>query len=127
MNLTENTYVHVIFFLECKDFNWMATIFREGDGPWSGEYRFRYFGDDKAHDSADRKSWFKGQAPDASDESLRAIAASLRHVGGKLAEHLEVPFEELTVEGGAEKTIEVLSQQPWANIKQIENPEKESV
>tara|TARA_Y100000310_G_C20644506_1_gene795798 strand:- start:1060 stop:1437 length:378 start_codon:yes stop_codon:yes gene_type:complete len=119
MHLTQDTYVHAMFFMECDDFNWMATIFRRGEGPWQGEYRFRYFMDNKAHDSEDERSWYEGQAPDSSDESLQGLMEAMRTAGGGMAEHLEVPFEEIPVGGGPERTVEVLSQQPWANVKTV--------
>jgi hypothetical protein len=117
MQLTDDTYVHAIFFLQCDEFNWMAHVYREGDGPWEIEYRFRYFEDDKIEGSADRKSWYSMVSHDNSDETLRQAMKVMRETGSMMAEGLEVPFEELTVEGGSDKVLEVLSQQSWASIR----------
>ena len=121
MELRENTYVHVIFFLECSDFNWMATVYRHGEDTWEAEYRFRYFRDNKVEGSDDVKSFQYLKAPPEVDhqEARDALCKALRSVGSTMGQMLQVPFEELTVEGGQEKTLEVLRAQKWANIREV--------
>jgi len=58
-------YYAAFWIVEAQDGsgNVNAAVWRDlPNGPWHMQYRFRYYVDNKAHDSKDRRSWFIGQA-----------------------------------------------------------------
>ncbi len=38
--------------------DWHGALYKDNCGPWEFRYRFRYYADDKAHDSEDIKNWY---------------------------------------------------------------------
>lgn len=59
LTLVKGIYYSRIWFFssEKADFDVLVAVMRElPRGAWTLKYRFRYYEDDKAHDSADRKS-----------------------------------------------------------------------
>ena len=65
-----------LWFVDGPDCNWMLTLFKEGN-LIKGTYRFRYFADDKAFGSEDRKSWTNltsGKPERESVEDIRLMA-----------------------------------------------------
>ena len=53
----EGRYVKRIYFLMASAGDLMGCLYRDGDeGPWTLDWRVRYYNDDKAFDSADERS-----------------------------------------------------------------------
>jgi hypothetical protein len=78
---TELTFVDRIYMLGMRDGDVMGCVYRDGAGPWLVKYRFRWYRDAKAWDSADEKHVHAMEAPDATDESrdkARSILEAMR-------------------------------------------------
>ncbi len=117
-------YCHAIWYAEAKDgqSNFLATLWKK-EGKWQLEYRFRYYVDNKAHDSKDRKDWYTAIMPDDSEKSLSKALASMVSVEleGPLA-LAYAPFEfiEMKCEDSDPKFFFELASRPWAQVKRAE-------
>lgn len=89
----EGNYISRIWFFSKKGaaFDINATLWRKlPDGAWNFDYRFRYYNDDKAFDSKDRKSFYHGTFPEKLDEAsvIRKLSPAIQNL--KLATRLDV-------------------------------------
>lgn len=79
--IKEGRYVAAMFFLFAPDNtqDWHGIVWRERPGDiWHFDYRFRYYMDDKAHDSEDEKSWYAcTMAADATEAFVMSVASGL--------------------------------------------------
>jgi len=69
---TSDKFFFAHWFAEGEGENMLGCAWREdyGTGIIKAKYRFRYFKDDKAFDSKDKKIWFEIQGTKASTEEL---------------------------------------------------------
>ena len=129
-NISEKTFIDSIHFCGDDDGDWMATLYRPGDGePWELEYRFRYYenrGPGTAWDGEDRKSWYQAKAPDDSEENCRAMRTALDNLRPALEARYgsSVDVVELQCYGDDPKFIFELGSRDWANIKVGADAEK---
>ena len=86
----EGRYFSQIWNVGGRGKDWLGAVWKDPDGPWTLTYRFRYYLDDKAHDSADERSWYEMQVP-ASEPEERVLRAM-----NKIAEMTRIEY------GGAE-------------------------
>lgn len=123
MTIDRDTHIDTVFFVGAGDKDWLAIIYRQGDGPWEIECRIRYYDVDddgntgEAFDGKDQKRFFCGKAKDNSDasyeEGLKICHESARLLGAQWnAEVCEVP-----VKGGMDRFIETITAQPWAHVR----------
>ena len=63
IQISETTHLICRFELPFGEGNFLGHINKEADGTAILLYRFRYYVDDKAHDSDDIKSWYKFKGP----------------------------------------------------------------
>lgn len=115
IDLNENTYCLGLWYLEGDGKDWLAAVTRDGDGPMTLRYRFRYYVDDKAFDSNDRKNWYKATCPPhlTEDEIVASIDAL---VSKMVSEGMRKPWRRV-VRGGAEKTMTALRAAPFVHIQ----------
>jgi hypothetical protein len=82
-----------LWFIELDDSSdFMAMLAcTDNDHAWEFVYRFRYYLDDKAFDSADKKSWYRAtiEAPDEKTVILRTRAAITAVAGLAQGRHYE--------------------------------------
>jgi hypothetical protein len=116
IEVKETTYCLGLWWLEADGVDWLAAVTRESDGPLTLRYRFRYYQDDKAFDSADHKNWwtatFQNNDEDRIIASVDGLAAELRKKGfGR-------PWRKI-VRGGAEDILNAFRQAPFAVFKEL--------
>lgn len=101
--------------------DWQCFVFRDGAEPFQITYRFRYYRDDKAFDSADERSAYHAQAQ-ASDSEERIVAA-MKNVAAMLMEHGFGSFQDWLYPRSADAnvTFAMLKSRSWAHVR--EEPE----
>lgn len=82
MDIKKGNYISRIWFLSKKGTNYdvLMNLMRQlPDGPWTLEYRFRYYKDDKTHGSEDEKSRWTATFPETMTEAeaIRKVAPVL--------------------------------------------------
>ena len=82
--------------------------------------------DSNVFDSQDERSWYAFEARDSSKDTLLKLMATTRTLCGLVAAKCGGAAEEITVEGGPEVFMQVLSLQPWVSCRVMEHKEKES-
>jgi len=97
--------------------DWMAAVFRDKDGPFRMVSRFRYYADDKAWGSEDRKSWYEGEAsPDMPEAEL---VASVDKIADIIAKHYEGEIHKLILRTDSAETIgAALLREKWAHHRE---------
>lgn len=92
--------------------DFFACVFRHGpDKPWEARYRFRYYRDDKAFDSTDKKNAYAvtmKQLPGVRERAIAAFDFLTKLMPG--VHRIEVNAI------GADATA-VIMRQPWAHAK----------
>lgn len=104
--------------------NWMAVIRElEPDQEYELVYRFRYYKDDKAFDSEDLRSWYRGVLTGTRHyvvESFRSAARLIEsNAIGKLFEVMN--------EGDYKDFMRRFQNQPFAWVRQVSNEEAERI
>ena len=104
-----------IWYVELNKSNWMAELKRLPDGKIKLTYRFRYYEDDQAFDSADRKNWYTAMTDVGEAKSLSAI----RSLGNVMASAEGTELHELMMtDAGPDDLLNRLLVQPWARVQQ---------
>lgn len=114
IKITENSIA--MWYVYLKEADWLCHIAHTDDGILL-QYRFRYYIDDKAHDSKDEKRWFEALLKSASE--AEAIA-SCQIVAKKLAEISNTEIVEM-IKGSktVEEFTEELTNQPFASKREM--------
>lgn len=75
IDVDEDSYYLGAWFLSGKERDWLCVIYRvAGAAEFTIQHRFRYYVDDKAHDSDDIKNWYDGSLPvDFSEDKIIGI------------------------------------------------------
>lgn len=125
IDLSPETYIYGIWFCGMEGTDWMACLSKKIDGPWEFTYRHRYYADDKAFDSDDRKSWYKWTAKDGSDENLQVFLKGINPVAGMIEQRFGNPMDFIHLEcmGDDEKVFFEMGSRPWSNIKMLSKEE----
>lgn len=121
--ISDNTsYMVGMWFIGTGDMDWMAQLYKDkGDERWKFSFRFRYYEDETAFDSHDRKSFYTGTFPSyLSEEDATAAAVGAADIIAKLLDNVIVD-ESLIVKGDLNKFQEVLEANPrnWVHLKFI--------
>jgi len=88
VDITEDTIG--IWYIESETCNWLCAIYQEGKLV-KGSYRFRYYRDDKAFGSKDKKTW-----ADICTETNKEVALrDIRDVAQKLCSTMDGELTEL--------------------------------
>jgi hypothetical protein len=107
----ENEFVGV-WFAPTPGGDFMAAVFRKrGDRKWQLCYRFRYYNDNVAHGSEDRKSWWKATFDGDAAPARQAIESMCSAMGMKF------DFVDLTGVDTAVEMMARLAKMPWAHIR----------
>lgn len=121
--ITCDEKVVAIWFINTTETqDWMACL-REVKPEEEYEliYRFRYYKDDKAFDSEDEKSWYKGRIT-----GTRAyVLASTRAVAKIMEEFAAGKLYELVNEGDYEAFVKKFMDAPFVYAKQVSKEEYE--
>ena len=120
MNIERGNYISRVWFWQRAGvgFDVLGHLSRQlPEGAWQFAYRFRYYNDDQAHDSTDRKSgWTAEIGKMTESEALGKLAPILEMMNGRLFAGFE--FSEVVIESDVpELVIHLLAQQPWCHFK----------
>lgn len=88
------------------------------DGPWTLQYRFRYYKDDQAHDSKDHKSGYHGTFDRSLDQSvvLPRVELALRTILEFMPEGFIL--DEIVVETDEPEAIaRLLGEKKWLHLR----------
>lgn len=113
--------------LPAKMGNFMMGARRDESGEWDIQYRLRYYRDDKAFDSDDRKSWWVIGAPKLAtvDQVLqigRDLARKIQALGGgQIYELVREPGETMP------HLMQRFREMPYANTKMAPGPIKDAI
>lgn len=120
MEINKDDYIIAVWFVSFRQYDWMCTVKRSENGGYEGEHRFRYYVDDKVHDSDDEKTFHQFSMENKISESevidrVRNVAKSVIVVASEDA----LINDEVPIGGGSEKFFEELSKRDWASITVI--------
>lgn len=96
IEIKDGRYFCKMWFTGTKGVDWLAVMWRDDDGPWTFQYRFRYHEDDKVFDSKDRKSWYEVKIPgdEPEDEVLGKLNLVARTLTCAMRSNLhEIPLK----------------------------------
>ena len=96
--------------------DWLAAVrVIEPDVKYELTYRFRYYKDDKAYDSEDKKNWYEGEVTGTRAyvvASIRSVARELeRRADGKL-------YEIMNESGDMQEFMRKFADMPFAYVRQ---------
>ena len=82
LELKPQRYVSAQWAVFGREKDYLAHLWRDregGDDRWHVQYRFRYYADDKAHNSEDQKNWYEWSinAPWDAEERIRSLVADM--------------------------------------------------
>lgn len=99
--------------------DYLAALWRDDDGNFVMEYRFRYYVDDKTFDSKDRKNWYRCEVQadkTSEDKVIEVMRLSARMLwkssGGKR-------YEIMMDEGGIERMMEDMARWPMISMQTV--------
>jgi hypothetical protein len=126
MELKEGDYILGFWVLEAKDMNWLCCVVKR-DGKWIGEYRFRYYQDNKTFHSKDKKSFYrmeiKGDLPEEQVLSgIDTVVESFRPV------FKATNYDKVLVQSSdIQKAMFKLAQLPCMNMKSVHKDDTEEL
>lgn len=107
-----------VWFVSDGSKDWMGAAWRDSQfDRWTIEYRFRYYRDRKAHDSADEKNWYGGTChhsvtPDVVKGKIDLAAAVVA-----MAMQTKVEFCDMRDATTGEECLRRLAKCKWAHLK----------
>lgn len=123
MVIDSETYIDTVFFVGGTDRDWMATLYKQGDGSWEIEARARLYDQDadgntgEAFDGKDKKKFTHLAAKDGSDESRIEGLEGCRKVAQMVSAKLGAVVSEVPIKGGMADFIKIVTAQPWAHVR----------
>ncbi len=133
IEIKEGTYVSAMWFLPLhrpkdadgvtyEEGDWMCTLYRlKGEIAFRASMRFRYYLDDKAHDSKDKKSGYMLGFKEGQDESAcLAIIADLTK--DLVAASGETLYKLVLRSDDPAFILKRLSEEEWVSMRRMEKP-----
>jgi hypothetical protein len=120
IDLRDGRYFAAIAFVYGEQHrDYLASVWRDKDGPWTMTCRFRYYIDDRAHDSADEKC--EMCAVDTHDRTEEEMLRTLRiTVEALVAGGFNDRLDWLDVKSDdAMVVFEKLAARPWAHVQRM--------
>lgn len=118
MDIRQNDYILGVWFISSEDKDWLCTVVKR-DGKWVGEYRFRYYADDKVFDSDDKKSFYTFEAEGDLPEEL--IKERIDTIAQKMTE-LDIwagsTLQYVDVRGDGAVWVEKMRNAPFVHIQE---------
>ena len=126
MELTVDTYIMGVWFLEHKVGNIMMTVYKDNkdSDEWKGEIRVRAYVDNQVFGSQDKKDFYQRSWPKGySAENVKKDVDTLM----KLYTDAYPPDvkDYIEVNGDGEKMVELLAKASWANMKKLDPDNEE--
>lgn len=120
IEVRDGTYFSSWWFVSGPGKDWMAAVFRPPGEPWQVKYRFRYYKDDRAHDSADESSWYEVRGPSGDESTEHKLCAITDRMAGMTAAYFggsEV-HKLLLKTDRAEQVMAALGRESWAHARE---------
>jgi hypothetical protein len=120
IEIKEGRYISHFWFVDdggTKD--WMACLWRDlaPGSKWHMTYRFRYYQDDKALDSADEKSWMEMEGP--AEKSETKVVQMADEIARMTELHFRGKSYKLVVQSSdVPAIIQLLKSQVWMHIRE---------
>lgn len=73
IDIRDGRYFVAFWTFSGESFDYLATVYRDGDGLWHMVSRLRGYEDDKVFDSKDKKTWAGFVLPPSSEETVEAL------------------------------------------------------
>ena len=105
------TRVHTVWFVGGVDWDALAMVMREGDGPWSCTWRMRY---DHGSDGKEGKNVHVMDPRPGMP--VAEFVAAIDEVFRKQAALFSAPVERILIDGGAARLRDALIARPWSRI-----------
>lgn len=119
MSMTLDEKTIGVWFVDLSPMSdWLMTLGSTDDGTYTVTHRFRYYVDDKAHDSDDRKSWYSGTIKKSFGD-IEKVIDTMRTVVHKLAKRAgNVAFHEiLMTDAGLDDFMERFQDMPFVHVE----------
>jgi len=109
----DGLYVAKVWFVAGSNFDWLACARHDDEGKWILTYRFRYYVDDKVHDSKDVKRFYVVEIP----SEVEAIEAGNKSAC-MIASGQDIDVEQVLVKSdNAEEIYRLVMSQPWCHLE----------
>lgn len=116
--LHETTRIDTFWFVRGGAWDFMGGVYTDPDGKWMGKYRFRYYNSDDAWDGADTKNVYQVGPLDAEDDTRAGLVETFTLLTKMMADSIGPDtLTTLPVNGGVEKYLAMLAQQPFTHVK----------
>lgn len=129
IEIKDGRYFSTFYFCEFESArqDWHGALYRDRDAsgkwtPWVFFYRFRYYVDNKAHDSDDVKNWYSVTIDRSEAEALKVI----QQMASMISKHYDgAPVHKVIVKSSkAEEVAKALQRESWTHIKQVKEVEE---
>ena len=117
----DGRYFESVYFLGTDGWDFHGALYKDGDGPWIVQYRFRYYAGDEPDDARDRKNWYAWQAKDGTSVSAQANHGIMREMFKEVPpEIITTPFSQVDLQtADQEAALTRLLKEPWFHM--VEN------
>jgi len=112
IELTERTQVRAFWSVGGRGMDMLAAVYKPEGEQWKAFYRFRYYVDGKAFDSADRKTFFELAAPD-----VDTLVNAIEMVAALTAQTFGGTVERVDINGTGIDALEKLAAKSWIHTK----------
>jgi hypothetical protein len=118
LELRDNTHIDMVFFLAGEGYDWLAYIYRHGEGPWEATHRIRIVKDNKVWNSQDEKKFWALKAEDGNEATRDGLRQALADVAAVTALTYGRPtiVDTVHVGGGYEAFTKAMSSKSWCNL-----------
>jgi hypothetical protein len=120
MEVKQDTRIVGIWFVGFIGGDWMLSAYQDEGRAVKYEFRFRYYRDDLAFGSEDKKSWYEGNVPEDHSEEymIRSFDTMMKIVASACSEQVRI-VDRLLVQGNFDKMQEILKVEPrsWIHAR----------
>jgi hypothetical protein len=98
-----------------------GALWRDEGGPWTLQYRFRYYADDRIAGSDDEKAWYRAVLDEASKvETERSVVDKITRAFGDMAKMIGCRVADLdtvlTSSDDMQVVTGMLMKRPWTHV-----------
>jgi hypothetical protein len=122
IEIKDGTMISCMWFVEGKDQDWMATVFKPKGENWKAEYRFRYYEDSKTHGSDDRKSVYTIETKSDDHATERKLCEAMNMIANMTLKHFDTPdgkVHKLVIKSDrAEQVMKAMAREDWCHARE---------
>lgn len=121
---TERSYIDRQWTVHWGGGNWMAVLWRDGDGPWLTRCRARLYVDDKVDGSRDQKIISPLVTLDTEDRSRDAARRTVTMMAERIVDETGGTLDVLVVEGDMDRFMALLQDDPAMHLQTLRPHER---